>query len=86
MEVATGLEPVKTGFAGQRLDRFGIATKMKGARLHAQFPRIVDELWGKFWSRALRQTDYAESYRLSLTFGIFQAGLLGLFSGLEGLR
>ena len=29
MEVATGLEPVKTGFADQRLDRFGIATKMK---------------------------------------------------------
>ena len=47
MEVATGLEPVKTGFADQRLDRFGIATKMKGARLHAQFPHIVDELWGK---------------------------------------
>jgi hypothetical protein len=26
MEVAVGLEPTKTGFAGQRLDRFGIAT------------------------------------------------------------
>jgi len=25
MEVAAGLEPTKTGFAGQRLDRFGIA-------------------------------------------------------------
>ena len=29
MEVATGLEPVKTGFADQRLGLFGIATKMK---------------------------------------------------------
>ena len=27
MEVAVGLEAVKTGFADQRLDRFGIATK-----------------------------------------------------------
>jgi hypothetical protein len=27
MEVAAGLEPAKTGFADQRLDRFGIATK-----------------------------------------------------------
>jgi hypothetical protein len=27
MEVAVGLEPTKTGFADQRLDRFGIATK-----------------------------------------------------------
>jgi hypothetical protein len=26
MEVAVGLEPTKTGFAGQRLDHFGIAT------------------------------------------------------------
>ena len=26
MEVAAGLEPAKTGFADQRLDRFGIAT------------------------------------------------------------
>jgi hypothetical protein len=25
VEVAVGLEPTKTGFAGQRLDRFGIA-------------------------------------------------------------
>jgi hypothetical protein len=25
MEVGVGLEPTKTGFAGQRLDRFGIA-------------------------------------------------------------
>jgi hypothetical protein len=25
MEVAAGLEPSKTGFAGQRLDHFGIA-------------------------------------------------------------
>ena len=29
MEVAAGLEPAKTGFADQRLDRFGIATKVK---------------------------------------------------------
>jgi hypothetical protein len=29
MEVAVGLEPTKAGFADQRLDRFGIATKMK---------------------------------------------------------
>jgi hypothetical protein len=29
MEVAVGLEPTKTGFADQCLDRFGIATKMK---------------------------------------------------------
>jgi hypothetical protein len=29
MEVAAGLEPAKTGFADQRLDRFGIATKIK---------------------------------------------------------
>ncbi len=28
MEVAAGLEPTKTGFADQRLDRFGIATKL----------------------------------------------------------
>ena len=28
MEVAAGLEPAKTGFADQRLDRFGIATKI----------------------------------------------------------
>ena len=28
MEVAAGLEPAKTGFADQRLDRFGIATKL----------------------------------------------------------
>jgi hypothetical protein len=27
MEVAVGLEPTKTGFADQRLDLFGIATK-----------------------------------------------------------
>jgi hypothetical protein len=27
LEVAAGLEPAKTGFADQRLDRFGIATK-----------------------------------------------------------
>lgn len=27
MEVAAGLEPAKTGFADQRLDRFGITTK-----------------------------------------------------------
>ena len=27
MEVAVGLEPTKAGFADQRLDRFGIATK-----------------------------------------------------------
>jgi hypothetical protein len=27
MEVAAGLEPAKTGFADQRLDHFGIATK-----------------------------------------------------------
>ena len=27
MEVAVGLEPTKTGFADQCLDRFGIATK-----------------------------------------------------------
>jgi hypothetical protein len=27
MEVAAGLEPAKTGFADQRLDLFGIATK-----------------------------------------------------------
>ena len=26
LEVAAGLEPAKTGFADQRLDRFGIAT------------------------------------------------------------
>jgi hypothetical protein len=26
LEVAVGLEPTKTGFAGQRLDHFGIAT------------------------------------------------------------
>jgi hypothetical protein len=29
MEVTAGLEPTKIGFAGQRLDHFGIATKMK---------------------------------------------------------
>jgi hypothetical protein len=29
MEVAVGLEPTKTGFAGQRLDHFGIATPRK---------------------------------------------------------
>jgi hypothetical protein len=29
MEVAVGLEPTKTGFAGQRLDHFGIATPEK---------------------------------------------------------
>ncbi len=28
MEVAVGLEPTKTGFADQCLDRFGIATKL----------------------------------------------------------
>ena len=28
MEVAVGLEATKTGFAGQRLDRFGIATSV----------------------------------------------------------
>jgi hypothetical protein len=28
LEVAVGLEPTKTGFADQRLDRFGIATKL----------------------------------------------------------
>ena len=28
MEVAVGLEPTKAGFADQRLDRFGIATKL----------------------------------------------------------
>jgi hypothetical protein len=28
MEVAAGLEPAKTGFADQCLDRFGIATKL----------------------------------------------------------
>jgi hypothetical protein len=27
LEVAAGLEPAKTGFADQRLDHFGIATK-----------------------------------------------------------
>jgi hypothetical protein len=27
MEVTAGLEPAKAGFADQRLDRFGIATK-----------------------------------------------------------
>ena len=26
MEVAVGLEPTRTGFAGQRLDHFGIVT------------------------------------------------------------
>jgi hypothetical protein len=29
MEVAAGLEPAKIGFADRRLDRFGIATKLK---------------------------------------------------------
>jgi hypothetical protein len=29
MEVAVGLEPTKIGFAGQRLDHFGIATPEK---------------------------------------------------------
>jgi hypothetical protein len=29
MEAAVGLEPTKTGFAGQRLDHFGIATPEK---------------------------------------------------------
>jgi hypothetical protein len=29
MEVTAGLEPAKTGFADQRLDHFGIATKIK---------------------------------------------------------
>jgi hypothetical protein len=29
MEVAAGLEPAKIGFADRRLDRFGIATKIK---------------------------------------------------------
>ena len=28
MEVAVGLEPTKTGFAGQHLGHFGIATKL----------------------------------------------------------
>jgi hypothetical protein len=28
LEVAVGLEPTKTGFADQRLDHFGIATKL----------------------------------------------------------
>jgi hypothetical protein len=28
LEVAVGLEPTKIGFAGQRLDHFGIATSV----------------------------------------------------------
>jgi hypothetical protein len=41
MEVATGLEPVKTGFADQRLDLFGIATKMNSV------PKLYPNLWLK---------------------------------------
>jgi hypothetical protein len=37
MEVAVGLEPTKTGFADQRLDRFGIATRENSMRrIHTQ--------------------------------------------------
>jgi hypothetical protein len=32
LEVAVGLEPTKIGFAGQRLDHFGIATKLVNAK------------------------------------------------------
>jgi hypothetical protein len=37
MEVAAGLEPAKTGFADQRLDRFGIATSK---RLNQPIPKL----------------------------------------------
>jgi hypothetical protein len=37
MEVAVGLEPTKIGFAGRRLDHFGIATPEKSVpRIYTQ--------------------------------------------------
>ena len=42
MEVAAGLEPAKTGFADQRLDRFGIATNENS--IPNFIPKLVPEL------------------------------------------
>ena len=39
MEVAVGLEPTKTGFAGQRLDRFGIAISVNPVKLCDFIPK-----------------------------------------------
>ena len=38
MEVAVGLEPTKIGFAGQRLDHFGIATP--GKSVPVLYPKL----------------------------------------------
>ena len=40
LEVAAGLEPAKTGFADQRLDRFGIATSER-PELQPAFSRLA---------------------------------------------
>ena len=45
MEVAVGLEPTKIGFAGQRLDHFGIATSEKS--VPKSIPRTVPKLPSK---------------------------------------
>ena len=42
MEVAAGLEPAKTGFADQRLDHFGIATKNQN-----RVPKLYPNLYPK---------------------------------------
>ena len=42
MEVAVGLEPTKIGFAGQRLDHFGIATPEKSVPV--SIPKTVPKL------------------------------------------
>ncbi len=42
LEVTVGLEPTKTGFAGQRLDHFGIATCENPLNL---YPKLYPKLY-----------------------------------------
>ena len=52
MEVAAGLEPAKTGFADQRLDHFGIATKSCTQFIPKSIPKMPPQrLFTPIWVR-----------------------------------